>query len=141
MNKIRYLRLVGGAALLFFSISAWGLVGTGLFDFGDQDGQFSEAQLQHVLGIAAADASTLYIADTYNHKIKRLDLDKQKITSVAGTGKPGKTAGPSLMAQLNEPGGIAMLGESLLIADTNNNRIMLYNREKRIISEWPIVLD
>jgi hypothetical protein len=49
------------------------LVGTGLFDFGDRDGPFREAKLQHVLGIAASRPDRILIADTNNHRIIRFD--------------------------------------------------------------------
>ncbi len=114
------------------------LVGSGLFDFGDIDGTFNKARLQHVLGVAAKDPNKVYIADTYNHKLKRLDLKSKRIITVAGTGKPGKGAGKSTKAALNEPGGIAFLGNKILIADTNNNRIMQYDPERKLLSQWII---
>ena len=49
------------------------LVGTGLFDFGDHDGIGKDAKLQHPQDVASAPGA-VYIADTYNHKIKRMDL-------------------------------------------------------------------
>ncbi len=112
------------------------LIGEGLFDFGDRDGAFGEARLQHVLGIAAASERIVYIADTYNHKVKRLDLATRRIETVVGTGKPGRGVGSALKAALNEPGGLAMLGDDLLIADTNNNRIVRYDAETRTITAW-----
>ena len=108
------------------------LVGKGLFDFGDVDGDFDRARLQHVLGIAAGNDDELYVADTYNHKLKRLDLKKHRVTTVASTGRPGRGSGGAL----NEPGGLAVLDGDILIADTNNNRIMRYDPEKRELSEW-----
>src|SRR5690606_26457922 len=48
------------------------LVGTGLFDFGDADGAGDAALLQHPKDVAFADG-LLYVADTYNHKVKVLD--------------------------------------------------------------------
>jgi thiol-disulfide isomerase/thioredoxin len=114
------------------------LAGTGLFDFGDRDGPLHQAELQHVLGVAAMDRNRIFIADTYNHKLKLADLKKRTITTVAGTGKPGSGDGVALNAAMNEPGGIAVLGESILIADTNNNRIMLYHLNSRRLSEWKL---
>ncbi len=116
------------------------LVGSGLFDFGDRDGPFAEARLQHVLGIAVAGDDTLYVADTYNHKVKRLDLKKRRVETVAGTGEPGKGSGRALEAALNEPGGLAVLDGGLLIADTNNNRIMRYDPQKKTLTEWRLTL-
>lgn len=114
------------------------LVGSGLFDFGDKDGTFSKARLQHVLGIASKDPKRVYIADTYNHKLKLLDLKTKKIFTVAGTGKPGKGAGKANRATLNEPGGIVFLGNKILIADTNNNRIMQYDPVRKSLNQWII---
>jgi thiol-disulfide isomerase/thioredoxin/DNA-binding beta-propeller fold protein YncE len=114
------------------------LVGSGLFDFGDRDGAFKKAELQHVLGVAAYDNNHLFIADTYNHKLKVLKLKEKKVETVAGTGKPGKGSGEALESALNEPGGIVRLGDNILIADTNNNRIMKYDIKRKTLTEWII---
>lgn len=112
------------------------LVGTGLFDFGDQDGAFPQAKLQHVLGIAALTDKKLYISDTYNHKLKLLDLDRQTVQTVLGDGQPGQ--GRKAALRLNEPGGLAILGDLVLIADTNNDRIVAYDTKTRSAQEWPL---
>jgi thiol-disulfide isomerase/thioredoxin/DNA-binding beta-propeller fold protein YncE len=114
------------------------LVGSGLFDFGDVDGDFEKAQLQHVLGIATNDLNEVYIADTYNHKLKLLKLKEKNVSTVAGTGKPEKSAGAAQLSALNEPGGIAFLDKNILVADTNNNRIMQYNPASDTLAEWPL---
>jgi thiol-disulfide isomerase/thioredoxin len=112
------------------------LVGTGLFDFGDRDGPFGQALLQHVLGVAAVSDTEITIADTYNHKLKQLDLKTRRVVSLAGTGAPGQERSGSQMIQLNEPGGLAVLGRHILIADTNNNRIMQYDLDSDSAGEW-----
>ncbi len=56
-------------------------VGTGLFDFGDADGTGKQAVLQHALGVHY-DQGKLYIADSYNHKIKILDLKSLETTTL-----------------------------------------------------------
>lgn len=114
------------------------LVGSGLFDFGDRDGPFRSAKLQHVLGIAALDEHRIAIADTYNHKLKLLDLDARTVTTLAGTGKPGKGTGSGLQAMLNEPGGVAVRNGKLLIADTNNHRIVEFDPATRVLQAWPV---
>lgn len=114
------------------------LVGTGLHDFGDKDGKFDEALLQHVKGVVAVDAQTVVIADTYNHKLKQLDLASRTIETLVGTGAPGRGAGNGLEVQLNEPGGVAVLGRQVLIADTNNNRILAYDMDTGKTDEWEI---
>jgi thiol-disulfide isomerase/thioredoxin len=93
------------------------IIGEGLFDFGDVDGVGPAARLQHPLGIVWHDGK-LYVADSYNHKIKEVDPQSKRASTLLGTGKAG-TADNSL----NEPGGLTFMGNELLIADTNNNRI------------------
>src|SRR5690606_9208323 len=54
------------------------ILGRGLFDFGDVDGPVDDALLQHCVGLEIID-SNIYIADTYNGKIKVLDLERQRV--------------------------------------------------------------
>jgi len=98
------------------------LIGEGLFKFGDVDGKYPAARLQHCLGVAWHDGF-IYVADTYNHKIKRVDPRTRELTTFAGTGKPGATDGERLSAQFNEPNGLCFLENQLLIADSNNHLI------------------
>ncbi|XP_074567603.1 protein SUPPRESSOR OF QUENCHING 1, chloroplastic isoform X2 [Curcuma longa] len=95
-----------------------------LFRFGDHDGVGSDVLLQHPLGVFCGRDGQIYIADSYNHKIKKLDPTTRKVTTLAGTGNAGFKDGPSQLAQLSEPSGIVETGQGkLLIADTNNNII------------------
>ena len=77
-----------------------------------------EVRLQHCLGVAYHQGA-IYIADTYNNKIKRLDLSTKECRTVAGSGKH---------TDLYEPGGLSVLeapdGPRLYVADTNNHRIL-----------------
>lgn len=114
------------------------LVGKGLFVFGDRDGPLKDALIQHDLGIAAIDPKHLYIADTYNHKIKYIDLNSQIILSMIGTGKPENGVGRANLAGLNEPGGIAWYKAKLYIADTNNNRIVVFDPKKNLLTELDV---
>ena len=108
------------------------LVGSGLFDFGFKDGERKKAKLQHPLDLFA-DVTGIYIADTYNHAIRRYDPEKQLMETVIGDGKPGEGAanGPEIAGktELNEPAGITKLAEGFFaVSDTNNHRIMIWNR-------------
>ena len=96
------------------------LVGGDLFDFGDQDGHGTDVRLQHPLGLARWN-DKLLVADTYNHKIKILDPAARNVKSFAGTGKPGQSDGAK--PSFYEPGGLAIAGEKLFVADTNNHAI------------------
>lgn len=98
------------------------LVGQGLFDFGDVDGVGATVRLQHPTGLAAGEA-LLYIADSYNHKIKTLDPVTGTVKTLIGTGSPGAVDGAFAQAQLFEPEGLVVGNNRLYIADTNNHSI------------------
>jgi hypothetical protein len=100
------------------------LVGRGLFDFGDQDGDFGSARFQHPLGVAARDGK-VWVADTYNHKLREIDVRAKTVRTLAGDGRPGTERGGALA--LFEPGGLNVTGDEVWIADTNNHRIVRYS--------------
>lgn len=100
------------------------LIGEGLFEFGDIDGPAGEARLQHCLGVAYVPGG-VYIADTYNHKIKYLDLEKMEVRTVLGTGTLGDALGDTV--ELHEPNDVKVAGGVLYIADTNNHRILKHD--------------
>jgi DNA-binding beta-propeller fold protein YncE len=108
--------------------------GQSLFAFGDVDGYGDAARLQHPLGLAV-DGPTLFVADTYNHRIKQIDLASAKVESWVGTGRSGTSLQP---VELNEPGGIAVSAETLWVADTNNHRILQIDRSSKSASVLPI---
>ncbi|MGB5735509.1 MAG: redoxin domain-containing protein [Thiohalocapsa sp.] len=111
------------------------LVGQGLFDFGDRDGDLADAQLQHAQGVAATADGRVLVADTYNDKLKLLDLERKQVITLLGDGKPGGGAVTS-NPRLNEPGGLAVAGNRVLIADTNNGRVLVYDMEDQTTTEW-----
>jgi DNA-binding beta-propeller fold protein YncE len=111
------------------------LIGQGLFEFGDVDGSYPAARLQHPLGVAYNPTDGyVYVADTYNHKIKRIDPKTKKLETVAGTGQRGLADGPAKTAGLNEPAGLAWVGDKLYIADTNNHIIRVYHPDTKTLS-------
>ena len=93
--------------------------GRTLFEFGDIDGVGDKVRLQHPLGVAFHKGS-LYVADTYNHKIKKIDLKTRRSTTFLGQGKRGDSLKPARFA---EPAGVSVGGNTLYIADTNNHRV------------------
>jgi thiol-disulfide isomerase/thioredoxin len=113
------------------------LVGTGLFDFGDRDGGFDIAQLQHPASVVAWGPDSLLLADTYNHKLRRLDLERRTVTTLAGDGQPG--AGTGSKARFNEPSGLATLGDMVLVADTHNDRLVSFDPASGAVEEWRLL--
>ncbi len=94
-----------------------------LFDFGDADGTGSDVRLQHPLGVAWEEGK-LYVADTYNNKIKVIDAERRTCRTVAGTDRAGNVdAEKGSDASLNEPAGISTANGRLYVADTNNHAI------------------
>ena len=99
------------------------LAGGDLFEFGDQDGAGDAVRLQHPLGLTARDGR-VFIADTYNHKIKMLDPSSGKVSTFA-TG-------------FHEPGGLSIAGNMLFVADTNNHAIRTVDLGTRKVGTFSI---
>ncbi len=98
-----------------------------LFDFGDIDGTGTAARLQHPLGIVWDEvAGDLIIADTYNSKLKRISADLGETTTYLGS-EQGWADGADPM--FYEPGGLAIDGRALYVADTNNHVIRVVDLE------------
>lgn len=97
------------------------LVGSGasLFDFGDVDGVGDNARLQHPLGVVYYH-DMLYVTDTYNNKIKYIDLKTGEIKTLLGSDHGWRDGTNPLFY---EPGGIDATGDKLYVADTNNHTI------------------
>ena len=98
------------------------LVGQGLFEFGDVDGMGGMVRLQHPTGLTFYEG-LVYIADSYNHKIKTLDPTTGQVKTLIGTGQPGHADGPFTQAELFEPEGVVADQGRLYIADTNNHLV------------------
>lgn len=98
-----------------------GTVRNDLFDFGDKDGGAGDSRLQHPLGVALGADGLLYIADTYNNKIKQIDPAQRQISTLFGQGgEGGFRDGDAAAAAFDEPGGLAYANGTLFVADTNN---------------------
>ncbi|CAN2389265.1 NHL repeat-containing protein 2 [Pristimantis euphronides] len=115
---------------------------TNLFAFGDVDGTGINAKLQHPLGVSwEQKGCILYVADSYNHKIKVVDPKLKSCTTLAGTGQAGNSPGPKFMeASFSEPGGLCVTadGQLLYVADTNNHQIKVLDLETKMVSVLPI---
>ena len=98
------------------------IVGQDLFVFGDVDGTGDAVRLQHPIGIHFHDG-VLYIADTYNNKIKRVFPQTRSVLTMLGTGEPGYLDDEANQALFHEPGGVSVAAGKLYVADTNNHAI------------------
>jgi thiol-disulfide isomerase/thioredoxin len=103
--------------------------GRDLFEFGDVDGVGEKVRLQHALGVAYHDGR-VYVADTYNSKIKVIDPEKHSCETVLGGEPDGWLAGPLF----NEPAGLSFAGDKLYVADTNAHRIRVVDLKEKKVS-------
>jgi sugar lactone lactonase YvrE len=109
------------------------LLGRGLFHFGDLDAIGDSVRLQHPQGIVVTEEDgqpVLYLADTFNNKIKRVDPLRRESVTIAGTGEQGDLDGDALDAEFREPSGLAIHGRVLYVADTHNHRIRAIDLER-----------
>jgi DNA-binding beta-propeller fold protein YncE len=110
------------------------VVGLDLFIFGDRDGVEHHVRLQHPIGITHLDG-TLYITDTYNHKIKRILPATRSSFTLLGTGEAGRQDGPGgTQAQFSEPSGLSITNGKMYIADTNNHVIRVADMDTSEVS-------
>ncbi|XP_023734564.1 protein SUPPRESSOR OF QUENCHING 1, chloroplastic isoform X1 [Lactuca sativa] len=128
-SSIRALNLTTGGSRLL--VGGDPVFSDNLFKFGDRDGIGSEVLLQHPLGVLCGKDGQIYVADSYNHKIKKVDPATKRVSTIAGTGKAGFKDGSALSAQLSEPAGIVEADTGrLFIADTNNSLIRYLDLNK-----------
>ncbi len=110
------------------------LVGIDLFAFGDRDGVEHNVRLQHPIGIEWHQGE-LFVADTYNHKIKKILPLTRSAQTVLGSGAMGLHDGAGKLATFSEPSGLSFAvfenGRQplLYIADTNNHAIRVADFE------------
>ncbi|HXG07802.1 MAG TPA: thioredoxin-like domain-containing protein [Nitrososphaera sp.] len=112
------------------------VVGEGLFIFGHSDGPLDSARLQHPLGVACGDGR-IYVADTYNHAIRLVDLIEKKVSTLVGRPETKAVCNindPSCdTLGLYEPSDVKVHGNTLYISDTNNHLIRIYDLEKNVL--------
>jgi hypothetical protein len=99
------------------------IVGTGTAGFSGDGGPATRAQLNQPFHCTLDDRDNLYVADSANHCIRKLDLKTGILTTVAGTGKKGYTGdgGPATRATMNEPYALDVDAEgNLFVVDRLN---------------------
>ena len=113
------------------------VAGSGVEGFFGDDGPATAAALADPSGVAVDAAGNLFIADTLNHLIRRVDAASGIITSVAGSGFVGFSGdgGPATRAELFSPSGVAVdAAGNLFIADTFNHRVRKVDAATGIIT-------
>jgi sugar lactone lactonase YvrE len=111
-HKIRKIVIVSGEVTTF--------AGSG--DKGALDGKASEASFDSPSGITT-DGRNLYVADTVNHKIRKIEIASGVVTSFAGSGAMGSLDASGVASSFNYPFGLTTDGSSLFVADTSNHKI------------------
>jgi len=101
------------------------VAGTGESGFSGDGGQAAQAKLDNPRGVFVTSGGFIYIADTENHRVRKVDASGV-ITTAAGTGTGGYSgdSGPAAGAQLNKPTAVDVDGSgNIYIADTDNHRV------------------
>jgi len=105
--------------------------------FSGDNGPALEAGLNFARGVFRGYDGSMFIVDTFNNRIRKVDPTDKTITTVAGTGEAGYSGdgGPATEAALNHPFAVVADQEgNLFIADTFNNRIRKVDGERGTIT-------
>lgn len=96
--------------------------GTSYLQGGFKDGSAAEARFNFPMGLALGPDQSLYIADTYNHRIRK--LSNGAVTTIVGTGESGKQNGFLEQAEFNAPTSLEFAADGrLLIVDSWNHSV------------------
>ncbi len=115
------------------------VAGTGTAGATGDGGAPTSAKLNSPGAVFATPSGVIYIADTGNHKIRRVNAARDSITLVAGTGTAGATgdSGAAASAKLNSPGGVLVTSAGVIyIADTGNHKIRRVNAARDSITTF-----
>ncbi|HUU96216.1 MAG TPA: hypothetical protein VM487_10785, partial [Phycisphaerae bacterium] len=102
------------------------VAGTGAPGFGGDGGPATSAQLNNPIGVAVDTAGNLYISGLGDHRVRKVDAENQKITTVTGTGTAGSGGdnAAATLAQLKLPADVAVdAAGNLYIAEFDNHRV------------------
>jgi thiol-disulfide isomerase/thioredoxin len=114
--------------LAFATLEVETIVGSGLFEWGDVDGPAAMARLQHAQGVAWG-ADALWVADTYNSKLKAIELATGEVRTVAGNGTHDVLFGPA---------DVAYDASGLFVADSSHDRIVVVDPATGAVTPWEV---
>ncbi|MGH8192299.1 MAG: thioredoxin-like domain-containing protein [Rhodanobacteraceae bacterium] len=112
------------------------VIGTGCA--GHADGNYAQAEFNRPHGLAFHDGA-LYVSDTDNQLIRRIDLKTRTVTTIAGNGKrdyANQGTSPALQAPLNSPWDLAWSGGKLYISMAGDHQIWRYDPAGKTIGPW-----
>jgi sugar lactone lactonase YvrE len=113
------------------------VAGIGIFGFSGDGILATDSKINGSYGVSADGAGNIYIADTYNNRIRRVDAATGIITTVAGNGAAAFSGdgGPATSASLNNPHKVVLdSAGNIYIADTYNHRIRMVDSSTGIIT-------
>jgi hypothetical protein len=113
------------------------LIGTGEAGWADAVCEESQFRIPH--GITA-DADFIYIADTGNHVIRRVDRRAHQVTTIAGSRKAGRDDGRAREASFEEPTGLTLADGVLYIADAQSHSIRALDLTELTVSTLSLKL-
>jgi DNA-binding beta-propeller fold protein YncE len=87
----------------------------------------------------AVDKKAIYVADTGNDVIRKIDISSLETSTIAGTGEEGDKDGPALQAQFNNPGAICTDGSFLYILDADNHAIRKMDLNANTVTKLTLV--
>ena len=93
---------------------------------GFADGSSQRAQFNGPKGIAVDEHQNVFVVDTENHVIRRIDGESRWVTTIAGSGTSGNQVGDALQSSMNRPHGICLGADGILfVGDTLNHRVAM----------------
>ena len=122
LNRIRRVEWLSGDVLTFAGDGTAGYL----------DGPAAQARFNGPIGVAVDAKGTVFVADTYNDRIRKISTDGQ-VSTVAGAGTPGYADGDRNTSLFDTPCGIVVANDgTLIVADTGNDRLRKIDKDGNV---------
>ena len=113
------------------------IAGTGVAGF--RDGVAAQAQFNGPIGVAVDASGNVYVADTYNDRIRKIDT-QGRVSTVAGGERPGGSDGLGAQARFDTPTALAVDAHGIVwVADTRNNAIRRIAPNGAVTTPYPLM--